>query len=309
MSIGIQERKGIPSQSEYRLILTLINSGGALIKEGHKTLSTANELILLSCNGALQLIIEGTAQRMDIDMRADDNRWLFSGNPSFSSPVTPLDFEILSRWREGRSVRMGWTFRGYALVGNYSMPLYFTFEQNAEKGPTLDTERFGSLAKQIGLSEKFILEVSLEFPSIVDNANFNELAPVRQYVKSSFQVIKRSLDAYRRASTACDFESVVREVRDRSTELLRNHMDQDIDLLVKKLFVNTGSITGPGAMETARLVVKSLRQMADATFNLASKVSHPMTKGTAGVDFYMTAERAEAEFVLFSSLELIQYLI
>lgn len=301
----------LPSQTEFQLRLSL-RLGYPEVREGAQDPSSKPAaLILVSCRGTLTFHIQEINKNVEVKLQAQEDSWQAGGLVVFTTKITPMDFERLNEWRAGKSMRLAWRITGYAIVDKYlgATPLLFILAQEQEKGPVIDPTQFSRLGTKIGMSEKFIHEMSLEFPKLLDSAQFNELAPVRGYLKANLEVLREAVKELRNASTAFGFGSVVREVRDHCLDNLRTHLGQDADMLSSKFFVDAGSIIGAGADVTARKTIDALREYANSIHNLCSKVSHSTTQGQNPQDFLLTATRAEAEFALFSAIQLVQYLV
>src|ERR687897_3882040 len=171
--------KSITSEPTYQLELCLMLRRCIPILERESTTGniltrgTTGDLALLELTCSIDFVLRESGRVKTVVFRPyDDSRLYISGNTFFCVPITKIDIENFNSWRNGETIQLILSIRGFGAPVDSLLPypIIWTDMSNRNQSllPSLDSAQFYSqIMNPIGLRDNFVEEFPIEIPDLI----------------------------------------------------------------------------------------------------------------------------------------------
>jgi hypothetical protein len=224
----------------------------------------------------------------------------------------------LSKWKDNRSLSIGFQTKGFAIVDGSIHEFELNLKVNQFK---LGIDEFESLfLKNTGLQYTYTREFELSSPLIDNLTSKSALQEFYTHICNLQNNLEHALRALRLSGNTLEALILIRQPLDVIKDLKNN--SNWISDIAKELYVDTNILTdlnpsssptsSGGGQMAATQIIQKLVIIFDILFEFSSKAFHTKTKfqkSSQPVTFKMNPEYCDAEFSLTLALNTTNYLI
>jgi hypothetical protein len=313
LNVSPPDRNSIPSEKNLNIQLTLrLNKAFPIYDNKNAKTNEVDAISPLKIN-VCKLTFNIDSIKTSIDLSNDQSSWRKGSNVVLFKGISKQDIEFLSKWKNNRSLSIGFKTKGFAEVDGSIVEFDLELPINQFK---LGIDDFESIfLRNTGLQYTYTREFGLHSPLIDNLKSKPALDELYDYICDLQNNLEQALRALRVSNNAQVLTLIrppldgIRDFRDNNPTLIED--------MSKELYVDTSIITdlsqqSAGAKDAAKEIVQNLFRIFDILHDISSKSIHTKTKkrkNQPALLYEMNPDNHDAEFSLTLALTITNYLI